>query len=409
MLFCLISIIEVFSASSTLTYKSGDHWRPITAHMTLLFTGAIIVFFTHLMPCRWFKKFNIILLLSWAFLISLLVWGAFTNGARRWIDLGLFQFQPSELAKMGIIIFTAYILTKFQGENGADKRAFKYIMIATCFTILLIFTENLSTAALIAATVYIMMFIGRVPWKQMAYLTAAGLGAIIIAVATIKFVPWEAMGVHRFSTWKARIDDHLNHGEIPAAKFDIDNNGQVAHANIAIATSNVIGKGPGNSVQRDFLSQAFSDFIYAIIIEELGLIGGAFVALLYIVLLLRIGKIARECDELYYSLLIMGIGILISVQAMFNMLVAVGIIPVTGQPLPLISKGGTSILINSAYIGIILSVSRHVYEIRAKREEEKALAEAGLQDNAIAILQNAALQLAEKDLQNKREESESLK
>lgn len=405
MLFCLISIIEVFSASSTLTYKSGDHWRPITSHMTLLFTGSIIVFFTHLMPCRWFKKFNVILIFSWLCLIFLLIWGAFTNGARRWIDLGFFQFQPSELAKMGIIIFVAYTLTKFQGENGADKKAFKYIMIATGGTILLIFTENLSTAVLISATVYIMMFIGRIPLKQLAYLTAAGVAIIILAIGTIKFVPWEEMGIHRFSTWKARIDSHLNQGEIPAAKFDIDNDAQVAHANIAIATSNVLGKGPGNSVQRDFLSQAFSDFIYAIIIEELGLVGGAFVALLYIVLLLRIGKIARECDELYYSLLIMGIGIIISLQAMFNMLVAVGIIPVTGQPLPLISKGGTSILINSAYIGIILSVSRHVYEMRAKEEEEKALLEVQMQENAISILQDAALQLAEKNLQNKKDEN----
>lgn len=407
MLFCLISIIEVFSASSTLTYKSGDHWRPITSHMTLIFTGTIIVFFTHLMPCRWFKKLNIILLISWALLLFLLFWGAFTNGARRWIDMGFFQFQPSELAKMGIVIFVAYALTRFQHENGADKKAFKYIMIATLGTIMLIVTENLSTAALIAGTVFIMMFIGRIPWKQMAYLTGISVAAIVFAVATIKFVPWEEMGVHRFSTWKARIDDHLNQGEIPAAKFDIDNNAQVAHANIAIATSNIVGKGPGNSVQRDFLSQAFSDFIYAIIIEELGLIGGAFVAMLYIVLLLRIGKIARECDELFYSLLIMGIGIIISLQAMFNMLVAVGIIPVTGQPLPLISKGGTSILINSAYIGIILSVSRHVYEIRAKKEEEQAMAEAQLQEKAIEILKNAALQLAEKDLQNNKNENEN--
>ena len=191
---------------------------------------------------------------------------------------------------------------------------------------------------------------------------------------------------------------------MPAAKFDIDNDAQVAHANIAIATSNILGKGPGNSVQRDFLSQAFSDFIYAIIIEELGLVGGAFVAMLYIVLLLRIGKIARGCDESYYALLIIGIGVLLSIQAMFNMLVAVGIIPVTGQPLPLISKGGTSILINSVYIGIILSISRHVYEMQAKKEEEEALKEAQLHDAAVSILKNAALELAEKDSQDNNKE-----
>ena len=146
-----------------------------------------------------------------------------------------------------------------------------------------------------------------------------------------------------------------------------------AHANIAIATSHILGKGPGNSVQRDFLSQAFSDFIYAIIIEELGLVGGAFVALLYIILLMRIGKIARKCDKPFYAFLVMGIGILLVTQAMFNMLVAVGIMPVTGQPLPLISKGGTSTVINCAYIGILLSISRHVQELQAEEEARQAL------------------------------------
>ena len=136
------------------------------------------------------------------------------------------------------------------------------------------------------------------------------------------------------------------------------------------------------------------------------MVGGAFVALLYIVLLLRIGKIARGCDESYYSLLIMGIGVLLSIQAMFNMLVAVGILPVTGQPLPMISKGGTSILINSVYIGIILSISRHVYDLQAKKEEEDALKEAQLHDAAVSILKNAALELAEKGPDEKEKEND---
>ena len=406
MLFCLISIIEVFSASSTLTFKSGDHWRPITSHITLIMAGTIIVFFTHLMPCRWFKKFNMLLPISWGLLLAVLIIGAMTNGAKRWIDLGVFQFQPSEVAKMALIISVATTLAKFQQEDGADKKAFKYILISTGITVMLIISENLSTAALLCATVFVMMFIGRVPMKQLGKLAGAAILFIVIALSAIKFIPdqaWDAVGLHRFTTWKSRLDNHFNQAQVPAAKFDIDNDAQVAHANIAIATSNIIGKGPGNSVQRDFLSQAFSDFIYAIIIEELGLVGGAFVALLYIVLLLRIGKIARGCDEPYYALLVIGIGILLSIQAMFNMLVAVGIIPVTGQPLPLISKGGTSILINSVYIGIILSISRHVYDLQAKEEEEKAAEEARLHDAAVSILKNAALELAEKDSKDKDE------
>lgn len=407
MLFCLISIIEVFSASSTLTFKSGDHWRPITSHISLIMAGTIIVFFTHLMPCRWFKKFNLFLPISWGVLLSVLIIGAMTNGAKRWIDFGFFQFQPSEVAKMALIISVAMTLAKFQYEDGADKKAFKYILISTGITVALIISENLSTAALLCATVFVMMFIGRVPMRQLGKLAGAGILVLVIGLCTIKFVPnqaWDAVGLHRFTTWKSRFENHFNQAQVPAAKFDIDNDAQIAHANIAIATSNIIGKGPGNSVQRDFLSQAFSDFIYAIIIEELGLVGGAFVAMLYIVLLLRIGKIARGCDEPYYALLIIGIGILLSIQAMFNMLVAVGIIPVTGQPLPLISKGGTSILINSVYIGIILSISRHVSDLQAKEEEEKAAEEARLHDAAVSILKNAALELAEKGPEEKKDE-----
>lgn len=157
-------------------------------------------------------------------------------------------------------------------------------------------------------------------------------------------------------------------------EYDIDKNAQVAHANIAIASSHIIGKMPGNSVERDFLSQAFSDFIYAIIIEELGLAGGFFVIFLYMVLLIRVGRIARKCNSYFPRLLIMGIALIIVWQAFVNMAVAVGISPVTGQPLPLISKGGTSTFINCAYIGMILSVSRYVKKL--EEEEQAAQAEA---------------------------------
>ena len=174
--------------------------------------------------------------------------------------------------------------------------------------------------------------------------------------------------LHRFDTWRSRIEKFTDDKEVPAAKFDIDKDAQIAHARIAVATSNVVGKGPGNSVQRDFLSQAFSDFIFAIIIEELGLAGGAVVVFLYICLLIRVGRIAKKCERTFPAFLIIGIALLLVSQAVFNMMVAVGLAPVTGQPLPLISKGGTSTLINCAYIGMILSVSRYT----AKLEEQKA-------------------------------------
>lgn len=391
---CLISIVEVFSASSTLTYKSGDHWGPITNHLTLLMIGTIAVWIVHNIPCRWFKTFIVLLPISWAMLIAVFILGSLTNGARRWIDLGFIQFQPSEVAKMGAIITVAFILSRMQEEDGANKKAFKYICIITVITCGMIVTENLSTAVLLAGSIFLLMFVGRVPFKQLGMLAGIGIACILIGVVTIKYVPgeaWDKIGLHRMVTWQNRLNNHFDESEIPAAKFDIDNDAQIAHANIAIASSNIVGKGPGNSVQRDFLSQAFSDFIYAIIIEELGLVGGAFVAALYILLLMRIGKIARNCDKSYYVFLITGIGILLVMQATFNMLVAVGIMPVTGQPLPLISKGGTATLINSVYIGIILSISRYVNDLKQRQKEEE-LAQQTVQTQDMTQESNIAVQ-----------------
>ena len=391
---CLISIVEVFSASSTLTYKSGDHWGPITNHLTLLMVGTIAVWIVHNIPCRWFKTFIVLLPISWVLLAAVFILGSLTNGAKRWIDLGFIQFQPSEVAKMGTIITVAFILSRMQEENGANKKAFKYICIITILTCGMIVSENLSTAVLLAGSVFLLMFVGRVPFKQHGILAGIGRACIFIGVATIKYVPgeaWDKIGLHRMVTWQSRLNNHFDETEIPAAKFDIDNDAQIAHANIAIASSNIVGKGPGNSVQRDFLSQAFSDFIYAIIIEELGLVGGAFVAALYILLLMRIAKIARNCDKSYYVFLITGIGILLVMQATFNMLVAVGIMPVTGQPLPLISKGGTATLINSVYIGIILSISRYVNDLKQRQEAEAQLQQTG-QTQEVTLVSNITTQ-----------------
>ena len=180
---------------------------------------------------------------------------------------------------------------------------------------------------------------------------------------------------HRADTWRARIVDFMDHTELAPEEVDLDKDAQKSHAKIAIASSNIVGKGPGNSVERDFLSQAFSDFIYAIIIEEMGIIGAAVVCLLYIILLFRTASIANRCANAFPALLIMGIALLLVTQAMFNMAVAVGLAPVTGQPLPLISKGGTSTIVNCVYVGIILSVS---YTAKRKDEttEKKAMAKA---------------------------------
>ena len=378
---CLISIVEVFSAASTLTYKSGDHWGPITQHSVILMVGAVIVVLVHNIPCKYFSVIPFFLLpLSCFLLLFVMGMGIITgdrvNGAARWMTFFGIQFQPSELAKMAVIIVTAFILSKFQEEDGANPKAFKYIMWIIGIVFLLIAPENGSTAALLAGVVFLMMLIGRVPWKQIGKLVGTVGVVLTLLVSTIVIIPpsvYENIpGTHRFSTWQSRIKGFFeDKGAIPAAKFDIDKDAQVAHANIAIATSHIVGKMPGNSVQRDFLSQAFSDFIFAIVIEELGLLGGAFIVMLYLWLLIRAGRIAKRSDKHFPAFLVMGIALLLVSQAMLNMMVAVGLFPVTGQPLPLISKGGTSTLINCAYIGMILSVSRYVAEKEALREQKE--------------------------------------
>ncbi|MCD8310017.1 MAG: FtsW/RodA/SpoVE family cell cycle protein, partial [Prevotellaceae bacterium] len=358
---CLISLVEVFSASSTLIYKSGDHWGPITQHSVFLIVGAVIVVICHNIPYKRFLLFPVILIpVSGILLLMLLMFdhlrvGNFfiiekVNEAGRWISFMGIKFQPSEFAKMAVIIVTAFLLSKGQNEEGADPKAFKHILIIAGIFSALILPENYSTGILLFGTVYLMMIIGRVSTKKLLLLGGGIAAVVVFFISFLMVTPNDTlesipMG-HRFTTVKHRIMEFKKNEAIPAAKFNTDKNGQVAHARIAIATSHVIGKGPGNSVQRDFLSQAFSDFIFAIIIEELGLAGGVVVVFLYICLLIRVGRIAKKCDRTFPAFLVLGIGLLLVVQALFNMMVAVGLAPVTGQPLPLISRGGTSTIIN---------------------------------------------------------------
>ena len=377
---CLISIVEVFSAASTLTYKSGDHWGPITQHSVIMMVGAFIVVLVHNIPCKYFRVLPFFLLpLSCILLLIVMIMGNYVNGAARWMNFAGVQFQPSELAKMAVIIVTAFILSRFQEEDSAHPKAFKYIMWIIGIVFVLIAPENGSTAALLFGVVFLMMVIGRIPWKQLGMLVGGVTLFLTLFVSIIMITPASKYRdlpmMHRVETWQNRIKGFFEDKEaVPAAKYDIDKDAQIAHANIAIATSHVIGKMPGNSVQRDFLSQAFSDFIFAIIIEELGLLGGAFIVMLYLWLLIRAGKIAKRCEKTFPAFLIMGIAMLLVAQAMLNMMVAVGLFPVTGQPLPLISKGGTSTLINCAYIGMMLSVSRYVADKEEQRLREAEIA-----------------------------------
>ena len=397
---CMISIIEVYSASSSLSYKGGNFWGPIIYHTVMLAIGWVAMVFVLNVECRYFKLATPIFLIVSVFLLYIVMGiGSVTNGASRWISIFGIQFQPSELGKGALIMTIAQLLSAMQTDYGADRKAIKYILFVSGVVILPIFSENLSTAALLFLTVIFMMVIGRVSMKQIGKLMGVIFLFVALGLAFVMFAgnsdnaevdnrkqnlteqtakrqeQKKETGIiakvfHRADTWKARINKFFNHKYVAPKDFDLDKDAQVAHANIAIASSNIVGKGPGNSNERDFLSQAFSDFIYAIIIEEMGILGAFVVLALYVILFIRVGIIARRCENSFPTFLAMGLAFLLVSQAMFNMAVAVGLAPVTGQPLHLISKGGTSSIINCVYIGAILSISRSAKRRTNSKKEE---------------------------------------
>lgn len=395
MLLLLISIVEVFSAASMLTYKSGgNYWWPIRQHSTYLFLGLGVVYVAHLIPYRFYKTIPLVLVpASICMLIWVLLKGADVNDAARWMRVAGFTIQPSEFAKVGVVMGTAVILSRMQTEDGATPNAMKWILWMTIIVCGLIAPENLSTAVLLFGVVCLMMYVGRVPMRQLLKLFFALCAAAALFLSVLLFVPSKTLGkiqgLNRLVTWQARIQRFGDSDAIPAAQYKItDENYQESHAAMAIASSNIIGRGPGNSVERDYLPQAYSDFIFAIIIEETGLLGGAFVVMLYIILLIRAAKIAQRCRGYFPAFLVMGCALMLVAQAMLNMMVAVGLFPVTGQPLPLISRGGTSTIINCCYIGMILSVSYHTEKMA--RDAQAAAAEQA-EDDIPEILRDSSI------------------
>lgn len=365
---CAISLIEVFSASSRLTFGKSSFLTPIISHTIHLCMGLFGMWLVHLLHYKWYRFFPIILVpLSIIFLGILSFRSMNSSGAERWINLGFFQLQPSELGKIGVIMLTAYWLSKLKPDDELSQiNTFWKIMGLTGFICALIVGENLSTAVLLAGVIYVMMILGGIAWRRILVLTGIVVGSGIVAVLLLLYIPAQTIRDSRIIpdravTWQARIQDFLQTKNKPSAyeyaKFVAPEKPQETHANIAIASSNILGKGPGNSDERDYLQEASCDFIYAIIIEELGMAGGIIVMLVYIILLYRVGRIATKCREKYPAYLAMGLGMLLGLQAFINMSVAVGLFPVTGQPLPLISKGGTSVLMTSGCIGMLLGIS----------------------------------------------------
>jgi cell division protein FtsW len=364
-----------------LTLKTNYYWEPILKHSIFLLAGLGVILTVHAIPARFFSALGIFLPVAWLLLVSVRLFGESINGSYRWINIAGISFQPSEIAKIFLISFTAFVLSK-RTDKKNDK-SFQWILIATVITCGIIFIDNGSTAIMLFGIIFLMMAIGQIPFRKlgrlMLYIGVAGA----LFFGTIFFVSSHSIGKYlpRLETWAERFKDFGNDIDVHDPKFRItDDNYQTSHANIAIANGGVLifGKMPGNSVERDFLPQAYSDFIYAIIIEEMGLIGGLFVLLLYVILFIRAGIIANRSEKLFQKFMVMGAALILVTQALANMAVAVGLIPVTGQTLPLISRGGTSIIITCIYFGIILSVSR--YNNPKGEEREKIIIEEYHQD-----------------------------
>ncbi len=376
---CAISWVEVFSATSRQTYGSGSYWSPIIKHTGFLIGGIFVAWFIHNLKAQWIDKCSKII--YWAGLIGLIwaqVGGAKLNDSARWITIpgiGL-TFQPMEIAKMGLVMMTARILTRFQDDEGTSPLAFKEILKYSIVPILLIFKENFSSAFLLSLTIFFMMFVGRVPKNQLLKTMGAAFAIGAIGLTALMMTPESAKEWGRFGskviTWKHRIVGAVNPRPITAEEYDENENEQRTYSHIAIASSHLIGCGPGNSIQRDFIPHAYSDYIFAVIIEELGLLGATLVMLLYLTLLYTCGKIAKKCDDPYPAFLSMGIGMIIVTQAMLHMYISVGNF-VTGQPLPLMSQGGTSFIINSVYIGFLLCISRYANAVSNKTTAKETI------------------------------------
>lgn len=380
---CAISVIEVYSASSNMTYESGHYWEPVMRHGAFVLVGIALAWLIHLAPFRWFKLANTgLLIISIVMLIIALALGQKINGGARWLNLGGLKFQPSELAKMSLVGFSCFVLSTFRDKKGgASKSAVKVTIGVSAIVLALIASENLSTAGIIFVVMLGILFYAQAPRKYLAWIVGLLMGGLIVGLTTAFALSKDSElmeklaksdgPLHRVPTWVHRITNHQDMPEDPK-DYDITDNIQVTHAHIAVATCGIIGKGPGNSVERDYLPHSVSDFIYAIIIEEGGIAAGAGVMFLYLLLMWRALKISKRTKALFPSYLVMGLALMMVVQAMVNMAVAVGAFPVTGQPLPLISRGGTATFVNCAYIGMILSVSHTAKKTdKATKEESK--------------------------------------
>lgn len=351
------SLLAVYSSVGTLAYKEGKGTEVYLIKHTLLIVGGFaLMYFSHKLDYHWYGGISKILMaITIPLLFYTLIFGNTINEANRWVTIPVINqtFQTSDLAKLALITFLARTLTRKQ-ENIKDvKKAFLPIMGSVCIIFVLIAPANLSTALMLFGVSVLLLIVGRISIKQIFYVCA---GVFILLLLVVFLGP-------RRKTYISRVETYMGLNE---AVVDRDKSFQADHAKIAIATGGVLGKGPGNSTQRNVLPHPYSDFIFAIIVEEYGTIGGVFLVILYVVLMFRCIRIVTLSPKAFGALLAAGLGFSLTLQALGNMAVAVGLGPVTGIPLPLVSMGGTSILFTSIAFGIILSVSRSIEELKEK-------------------------------------------
>jgi cell division protein FtsW len=356
-LLSMISILTVYSATGTYAYKTGKTVEKIllTKHLIFVVMGIGMIYIAHLLDYKYYAGISkVLMIITIPLLFYTAIFGANINDASRWVKIPVIglTFQTSDLAKIALITFLARMLTRKQ-ENIKDvKKAFIPIMGSVCVVFVLIAWANLSTALMLFGVSILLLIIGRISIKQIAMVCAGGT---ILLLFIVFLGP-------RAATYKSRVNSFL-HPELQHS----DKTYQADQSKIALATGGVFGKGPGNSTQRNFLPHPYSDFIFAIIVEEYGLMGAITVILLYLVLLYRCVRIVTQSPKAFGALLAAGLSFSLTIQAFANMAVAVGLGPVTGVPLPLVSMGGTSMIFTSIAFGIILSVSRDVEEQGSKK------------------------------------------
>lgn len=366
-LLALFSLMPVYSASSNIayTYGSGDTFSMLAKHGIHLLLGLLLMFAVHNMNYRHFGAIAVVMMpVAIVLLIYTYVGGVNTSNATRWIRIPFtsFTFQTSALASVVLMLYLARNLAKIDKEHLKDfKKSFAKLLLPVFLICGLILPSNFSTAALVFMMSMMVLFIGGYSLKNLLYVLGGGVVALGLFITLVMAFPNIN---NRVATWKARIESFTNPEE--------GDNYQVQKAKMAIAQGEIIGKGPGKSIQKNFLPQSNSDFIYAVIVEEFGLVGGFFVIAFYVLFFIRVLVITTKAPTNFAMLAAFGSGLIIIVQALVNLGVAVNLLPVTGQTLPLISAGGSSIWMTCISVGIILSISRGKLEENPEPTPEEA-------------------------------------